>query len=85
MWWEDTLTLVLQAYQKFQKESPLNRLKIQVADAPGDEQKWARLEKRVMTLLLQAMPSTIKTEITMLRISKVKDCLFKLYSIYMAS
>ena len=28
------------------------------------------------------MPGTIKNEITMLRISKVKDCLFKLYSIY---
>ena len=35
-----------------------------------------------MTLLLQSMPGTIKNEITMLRISKVKDCLFKLYSIY---
>ena len=82
VWWDETLTVVLQAYQKFQKESPLNRLKIQVGDAPADEQKWARLEKRVLTLLLQSMPRTIKTEITMLRISKVKDCMFKLYSVY---
>ena len=83
VWWESNLALALQAYKRFQHESPLNRLKIQVGEATGvDEQKWSRLEKRVMTLLLQSMPSTIKNEITMLRISKVKDCLFKLCSIY---
>ena len=35
-----------------------------------------------MALLLQAMPSAIKNEVTMLRIGVVKVCLFKLYTVY---
>ena len=50
VWWDNNLALALQAYKRFQLESPLNRLKIQVGEATGvDEQKWSRLEKRVMT------------------------------------
>ena len=35
-----------------------------------------------MALLLQAMPATIKNEVMMLRIGKVKVCIFKLYTVY---
>ncbi|CAE7617868.1 GIP [Symbiodinium sp. CCMP2456] len=41
-----------------------------------------KLEKRVMALLLATMSQSIKAEITMLRIDKVKNCLFKLFTIY---
>ena len=82
-WWERALKLSLDAYRTFQQAAPLDRLKVDVApDSEVDDPKWFRLDKRVMTLLLQAMPATIKNEITMLRIGKVKMCLFKLYTVY---
>ena len=52
------------------------------SDAEIDDPKWFRLEKRVMPLLLQSMPATIKNEVMMLRIGKVKTCIFKLYTVY---
>ena len=82
-WWEANLDLAMTAYHKFQAETPLKRLTIQAGeDSKVDDEKWSRLEKRVMTLLLAAMSSSIKAEITMLRIHRVKDCLFKLYTIF---
>ncbi|CAE7452704.1 GIP, partial [Symbiodinium microadriaticum] len=83
VWWNANLDLAMTAYHKFQAETPLKRLTIQAGeDAQVDNEKWSRLEKRVMTLLLAAMSSSIKAEITMLRIHRVKDCLFKLYTIF---
>ena len=82
-WWERTLTLSLEAYKTFQGAAPLDRLRVDVApDSEVDDPKWFRLEKRVMALLLQAMPVTIKNEVMMLRIGKVKVCIFKLYTVY---
>ena len=82
-WWAANLDLAMTAYHRFQAETPLKRLTIQAGeDSKVDDEKWSRLEKRVMTLLLAAMSSSIKAEITMLRIHRVKDCLFKLYTIF---
>ncbi|CAE7364523.1 GIP, partial [Symbiodinium sp. CCMP2456] len=53
-----------------------------ITDKAVDGEKWVRLERRVMALLLATMNSSIKAEITMLRIDKVKSCLFKLFTIY---
>ncbi|CAE7494560.1 GIP, partial [Symbiodinium necroappetens] len=82
-WWNNNLELAKEAYYKFQNESPLKRLSTVVGnDDAVDGEKWARLEKRVMALLLASMSSSVKAEITMLRIDRVKHCLFKLYTIY---
>ena len=82
-WWEAVTNLAIQAYQAYQTETPLQRLKIRANDNEFvDDVKWLRLEKRVMGLLLQAMPPQIKAEIMMLRIDKAKDCVFKLHTIY---
>ena len=82
-WWATNLELAMEAYHKFQSETPLKRLTIQVGTDPSvDNEKWSRLEKRVMALLLASMTPTIKAEITMLRISRVKECLFKLYTTF---
>ena len=82
-WWARNVELALGAYYVYQRESSLNKLKVRVQDDPEvDDARWSRLEKRVMTLLLQAMPSAIKNEVTMLRIGVVKVCLFKLYTVY---
>ena len=82
-WWNNNLELAKDAYHKFQNESPLKRLSIVAGnDDAVDGEKWARLEKRVMALLLASMSSSVKAEITMLRIDRVKHCLYKLYTIY---
>ncbi|CAE7858031.1 GIP, partial [Symbiodinium necroappetens] len=82
-WWLGNLELAKMAYYKFQAETPLKRLSITVGnDEAVHGEKWVRLERRVMALLLATMNSTIKAEITMLRIDKVKSCLFKLFTIY---
>ena len=82
-WWAANVDLAMEAYHRFQTETPLKRLAIQVGeDNNVDGDKWSRLEKRVMALLLSSMTATIKAEATMLRISRVKDCLFKLYTVY---
>ena len=82
-WWASNVDLAIEAYHRFQTETPLERLAIQVGeDSNVDGDKWSRLEKRVMALLLTSMTATIKAEVTMLRISRVKDCLFKLYTVY---
>ena len=82
-WWEANSQLAVNTYKAYQGESPLQKLKIRVgANSFVDDEKWSRLERRVMTLLLQSMQPQIKNEVMMLRIDKVKDCLFKLYTIY---
>ncbi|CAE7520995.1 RE1 [Symbiodinium sp. CCMP2456] len=82
-WWLGNLELEKMAYYKFQAETPLKRLSITVGnDVAVDGEKWIRLERRVMALLLAAMNPSIKAEITMMRIDKVKSCLFKLFTIY---
>ena len=82
-WWNHNLELAKDAYHKFQNESPLKRLSIVVGnDDAVDGERWARLEKRVMALILASMSSSVKAEITMLRIDRVKHCLYKLYTIY---
>ncbi|CAE7201925.1 GIP [Symbiodinium sp. CCMP2592] len=85
-WWSANVELAMEAYHRFQAEVPLKRLHVQALESPEvDPEKWARLERRVMTLLLSAMSPTIKAEITMLRINRVKDCLFKLYTTFAPS
>ncbi|CAE7319363.1 RE1, partial [Symbiodinium sp. CCMP2592] len=82
-WWSVNVELAMEAYHRFQAEVPLKKLQVQASESSEvDPERWARLERRVMTLLLSAMTPTIKAEITMLRINRVKDCLFKLYTIF---
>ncbi|CAE7392349.1 RE1 [Symbiodinium natans] len=82
-WWEANSQLAVNTYKAYQGESPLQKLKIRAgANSFVDDEKWSRLERRVMALLLQSMQPQIKNEVMMLRIDKVKDCLFKLYTIY---
>ncbi|CAE7224257.1 RE2 [Symbiodinium sp. CCMP2592] len=80
IWWSVVLDLALEAYHRYQDETPLKRLKITLGTHPNaDDEKWARLDKRVMALLLQCMTASVKQEVLMLRLPHVKDVLYKLY------
>ena len=82
-WWTSTLDAVMEAYHRYQMETPLRRLEVRPGPTPGvDVERWARLDKRVLALLMPAMTATIKQEILMLRLGTVKEVLFKLYTVY---
>ena len=83
VWWAMTQELVMEAYQRYQVETPLKRLEIRPGtNADLEDGRWSRLDKRVMALLLPAMTANVKQEILMLRLAAVKDVLFKLYTVY---
>ena len=83
VWWTVTLEAVMEAYHRYQMETPLKRLDVRPGTTPGlDAERWARLDKRVLALLMPTMTATIKQEILMLRLASVKDVLFKLYTVY---
>ena len=83
VWWNATLELALEAYHRYQNETPLKRLAIKLGtNSTVDDERWARLDKRVMALLLQCMTTSIKQEVLMLRLSSVKEVLYKLYIVY---
>ena len=83
VWWTVTLEAVMEAYHRYQMETPLKRLEVKPGVTPGlDTERWARLDKRVLALLMPTMTATIKQEILMLRLATVKEVLFKLYTVY---
>ena len=59
-WFSMTLQCAKEAYQQHQVATPLDRLSI-APKIPKDltESKWSRLERKVMTMLLLAMPKAI--------------------------
>ena len=82
-WWALTLEAAMDAYCRFQEAAPLQRLNIKPETGKeGEDEKWGRLDKRVMALLLQAMTSGIKQEVLMLRLGTVREVLYKLYTVY---
>ncbi|CAE7478405.1 RE1, partial [Symbiodinium necroappetens] len=82
-WWTSTLDSVMEAYHRYQMETPLKRLEVRPGPTPGvDVERWARLDKRVLALLMPAMTATIKQEVLMLRLETTKEVLFKLYTVY---
>ena len=62
-WWARNVELAMGAYYTYQRESSLKKLRVRVQDdLEVDDVRWSRLEKRVMSLLLQAMPAPIKND-----------------------
>ena len=62
-WYEKTLACAKEAYTRYQLASPLERLSVvpKVA-AELMEPKWVRLDRKVMSLILNAMPKAVKED-----------------------
>ncbi|CAE7942955.1 unnamed protein product, partial [Symbiodinium necroappetens] len=57
IWYEKIMACVREAYARYQVASPLERLSIGPRSAPELlEPRWVRLDRKVMTLILAAMP-----------------------------
>ena len=82
-WFAACLEVAQRAYAEYSLASPLNRLAMKpvIPDTLRDE-KWARLERRVMTLLLGAMRRPAKEDAITHRILDVPSLLFRLHVLY---
>ncbi|CAE7334558.1 TY2B-C, partial [Symbiodinium sp. CCMP2456] len=80
---EKTLKCSKEAYQKHQTATPMERLSIApVMTSDLKEGKWNRLERRVMTMLLSAMPRTVRDDAVTHRVATVSGALFRLHVLY---
>ena len=83
IWFSACLEVARQAYAEYSLASPLNRLAMQpvIPEALKDG-KWARLERKVMTLLLGSMKKAAKEDAVTHRIVDVPSLLFRLHVLY---
>ncbi|CAE7242183.1 unnamed protein product, partial [Symbiodinium sp. CCMP2456] len=82
-WFGQCLQCAREAYVKYQNASALERLSINpdLTDSLKDP-KWFRLERRVLSLLLAAMPKAVKEDTITHRIESVAGVLYRLHVIY---
>ena len=82
-WFSACLEVARQAYAEYTLASPLNRLAMKpVIPDTLKEEKWARLERKVMTLLLGSMKKPAKEDAVTHRILDVPSLLFRLHVLY---
>ena len=63
MWWEEVMRSAMEAYQEWLKAEPVQKLYVRpraLSERPGG---WARLEQRGQLMLLNAVPSGVRSEI----------------------
>ncbi|CAE7336511.1 GIP [Symbiodinium pilosum] len=83
VWFTACLDVARQAYLEYTMASPLTRISLQprIPESLKDP-KWARLDRRVMTLLLGAMKRPAKEDAITHRIGDVPSLLFRLHVLY---
>ena len=82
LWFSACLEVARNTYDIYVTSSPLQRLSL-TPDIPAElkDQKWSRLERKVMTLLLNSM-KTAKDEVITYRISTVPALLYRMFVLY---
>ena len=82
-WCAACLEVARQAYTEYTLASPLARVSLQPrVPEPLRDSKWARLERRVMTLLLGTTQKAAKEDAITHRIVDVPSLLFRLHVLY---
>ncbi|CAE7467813.1 RE1 [Symbiodinium necroappetens] len=82
-WYMATLVCAKEAFARYQAATPLDRLNI-APILPGQlrAKLWERLDRRVLTLVLAAMPRQAKEDAVTHRVKTTADALFRLYVLY---
>ena len=63
-WWEETLKAARRWYEKHMALTPIERLTHKAVATPGmTKAKWSRVEHRAASLLLAAVPESLKEEV----------------------
>ena len=82
-WLGESLRCAREAYDRYQRASAMDRLTIvPVLTATLKDKKWYRLERRVLTLLLSAMPRGVKEDTITHRVENVTSVLYRLHVLY---
>ncbi|CAL1129619.1 unnamed protein product [Cladocopium goreaui] len=82
-WWKTLLKEAEGWYQSHMKMSPLERLQHGHGTPPSlRQEKWQRLERRMSTMMLQAMPEQVREELVSTRRMSVFSIITHLYVIY---
>ena len=76
-WWDSVMEESTRAYELWLQSEPLARLHLRpVLPAGSDRQPWARLEQRAQTVLLRALPESMRSEAISSRSTATVDILF---------
>ena len=82
-WWDQTLKEVEKWYQAHQNMAPLDRVRHEpIAPASLNVAKWAKLERRMATLMLKAIPEAQRDEVVAMKRLSVFAILAHLHTSY---
>ena len=82
-WWSETIATAKRWYEQHQALKPIEKLKREIQPTLELQQKrWARLEKRASSLLLEALPSSQKEDIISTKSLTVLNILGRLMQNY---
>eukprot|EP00435_Cladocopium_sp_Y103_P054363 s510_g17.t1 len=82
VWWDAITKAAGEAYQTWLQSDPLHRLYVAPTVPPECSTTWSRVEQRGQTMLLQALPESLKSEILSTRSTNTVEILFKIYVRY---
>ena len=81
-WWEEVLQLAMTAYREWLRAEPVQRLHIKTKVTRECDTVWSRLEQRGQLMLLNAVPTSIRSETLANRASSSVDVLYALFRRY---
>ena len=77
------IAVARRTYREYVNASPITRLTLEVhIPAELKAERWSRLERRTMTLLLGSMTKTMKDDIITHRVDNVPSLLYRMFVIY---
>ena len=84
-WWSDVMQSLEAYYKEFLAATTVKKVQLKAEDFAVSrlkEVKWARLDKRAATMLLQAVPESIKAELLANRLGTTLAILGRILTIY---
>ncbi|CAE7749536.1 RE1, partial [Symbiodinium sp. CCMP2456] len=84
-WWSEMMVCLDQFYQQFVTSSAVKKLQLKAEDFMSKmlkEPRWHRVDKRAASMLLQAVPEAIKSELLANRLSSTLGILGRILTIY---
>ena len=81
-WWEEVVQLAMAAYREWLRAEPVQRLHIKTQVPRECTTVWNRLEQRGQLMLLNSVPTFIRSEILANRASSSVDILYALFRRY---
>ena len=84
-WWAQLVAALDAYYQDYVNSSAVKKLQLRADDYAGAllrEPRWLRVDKRAASMVLQAIPDTIRTEVLANRLQSTLSILARILTIY---